>query len=238
MNYIEKSFNSYKVIDYDEEKTERYGRQYYKCLCLECNQLFSARYDKIGTKGLVSCKKCAKKVREKNPKVKIEINKQYGDFIVLKDLGYIYPSTHMRYWECQCVHCKTLKNIAQDHLNTCNNTCFCQTSTQGEKKIAELLKNNNINFSQEYIFSDFPKARFDFAVRDYSGEIQFLIEYDGFQHFQETPMCSDSLKDRQEKDLRKNDYCKRNNIPLIRIPYTELNNLTLQDLMLDSKYKI
>ena len=32
----------------------------------------------------------------------------------------------------------------------------------------------------------------------------------------------------------KNIWCKKNNIPLIRIPYTKLNNLKLEDLLLDT----
>lgn len=38
----------------------------------------------------------------------------------------------------------------------------------------------------------------------------------------------------RENDNLKNDYCKRNNIPLIRIPYTQLKNLTIDDLLLNT----
>jgi len=32
----------------------------------------------------------------------------------------------------------------------------------------------------------------------------------------------------------KNQWCKNNNIPLIRIPYTHLQNLCLEDLQLET----
>jgi hypothetical protein len=37
----------------------------------------------------------------------------------------------------------------------------------------------------------------------------------------------------------KNQWCKENNIPLIRIPYTHLKDLSIEDLILEtSKFKI
>ena len=34
--------------------------------------------------------------------------------------------------------------------------------------------------------------------------------------------------------MMKSQWCKENNIPLIRIPYTQYNNLTIDDLKLDT----
>ena len=47
----------------------------------------------------------------------------------------------------------------------------------------------------------------------------------------------ENLKVIQYHDKIKNDYCKKNNIPLIRIPYWEKNNL--EEFLFDSlvKYK-
>ena len=38
----------------------------------------------------------------------------------------------------------------------------------------------------------------------------------------------------QERDALKNQWCKDNNIPLIRIPYTHLNDLKIEDLLLET----
>ena len=38
----------------------------------------------------------------------------------------------------------------------------------------------------------------------------------------------------QERDVLKNQWCKDNNIPLIRIPYWHLKDLCLEDLLLET----
>lgn len=81
--------------------------------------------------------------------------------------------------------------------------------------------------------------RFDFVVFNDDNSIKLLIEYDGEQHFQNKTdkIWSDSLEKRQERDRIKNDYCLSHNIPLIRIPYWEKNNITLE-LLLSQKYLV
>lgn len=44
----------------------------------------------------------------------------------------------------------------------------------------------------------------------------------------------EKTKQTQEHDRIKNDYCKQNNIPIIRIPYTKLHNIQIEDLLLDT----
>ena len=57
-------------------------------------------------------------------------------------------------------------------------------ASRGEIKIEEILEESGLNFEEEYIFpglqSDTGKPlRFDFAVFDDDGRIDFLIEYQG-----------------------------------------------------------
>lgn len=60
-----------------------------------------------------------------------------------------------------------------------------------------------------------------------------LIEYDGEQHFKPVEIWGgeEKLKIQQERDKRKNQWCKENNVRLIRIPYTEYDNLTIEYLI-------
>jgi hypothetical protein len=53
------------------------------------------------------------------------------------------------------------------------------------------------------------------------------IEYDGAQHYQVVERWGGvkSFYDRQLKDKIKTDFCKNNNINLLRIPYTEFSNI-------------
>ena len=76
------------------------------------------------------------------------------------------------------------------------------------------------------------QLRFDFAVFNEDDTIKCLIEYDGIQHFQPINFWGNEysytqlrFETLQRYDKRKNDYCKNNGIKLIRIPYTEFENI-------------
>lgn len=61
-------------------------------------------------------------------------------------------------------------------------------SSRGEIKIHEILEDAGLSFQEEYSFSDLVSIhgrplRFDFAVFDDAGELDFLIEYQGIQHY-------------------------------------------------------
>ena len=62
-------------------------------------------------------------------------------------------------------------------------------ASRGEIKIEEILEKNDLNFKMEYSFEGLNSPngrplRFDFAVFDDDGNIDFLIEYQGKQHYQ------------------------------------------------------
>jgi len=62
-------------------------------------------------------------------------------------------------------------------------------SSRGEIKIEEILKEAGLSFQEEFSFPDLVGhngrvLRFDFAVFDDNGDIDFLIEYQGIQHYQ------------------------------------------------------
>lgn len=141
------------------------------------------------------------------------------------------------FWKCQC-ECGNLTEVRTSAL-TSGGTCSCGCNiSRGEDKIAELLRLNQISFNTQYTFDlcRFPdtkaKAKFDFYINK-----KYLIEFDGIQHFE----YKNSGWDTEEKfqktmqhDRYKNQWCKENNIPLIRIPYTKLDTLCIEDLMLET----
>lgn len=115
--------------------------------------------------------------------------------------------------------------------------------SKGEEKISSLLKSAHIPYEKEYIFPDltFKKSllRFDFAILSCGRPIK-LIEYDGEQHFHYVKKFGtySDFKHMQENDRRKNSYCIRNNIPLIRVPYWDLNKLTYESLFNTKSYYV
>ena len=112
-------------------------------------------------------------------------------------------------------------------------SCGCLRS-KGELKIAQLLKEHNIPYIKEYTFDDLRSdknslLRFDFFVNN-----QYLIEFDGYQHEYDSSLFShDNFEQRKNNDNKKTQYALEHNIPLIRIPYHKLKNLSIQDLLLD-----
>lgn len=99
-------------------------------------------------------------------------------------------------------------------------------ASRGEVKIFEILTEAGFDFQEEYSFpglvSNTGRAlRFDFAVFDDDGEIDFLIEYQGIQHYQPKSKFGGfaGLRKQQFNDMRKREYCKKFNIPLVIIPY-------------------
>ena len=105
----------------------------------------------------------------------------------------------------------------------------CQES-HGEREIEQWLLGHNIEYISQKTFSDCKNRRllpFDFYLPKYDT----CIEYDGEQHFRSVDFFGgdDGLKRRKRNDEIKNQYCKDNNIDLLRIPYfknieEELNN--------------
>ena len=134
-------------------------------------------------------------------------------------------------WKCQC-KCGNICYVSTNHLQTGNTkSCGClQGHSYGELKIKELLTENNIHYKSEYIFSDLPNRRFDFAILDNNNKVISLIEFDGEQHFIETPFFKTTLKEQQTIDKEKTKFAKQKNIKLIRIPYWKRNNMTIEDL--------
>ena len=167
------------------------------------------------------------------------IGQRYGKLLVIKPTserknGYLV-------WACQCdcgrIHFVDTNALTQGRIQSCGH---CNHKSLGEEKIEKLLKENNLSFTQEKTFSNCyltdkrGKMRFDFYVND-----AYLIEYDGKQHFIQDSGYGKDLKNIQQRDAYKNQWCKENNIPLIRIPYTHFNELCIEDLLLEtSKFRI
>lgn len=152
-----------------------------------------------------------------NPKIKIIGN-------------YINKRTHI---QCQCLQCGHIWNVLPNNLLQGYGCPTCKKS-KGEIKISQFLDKHQISYITQYRFKDCRhkiSLPFDFAIFQ-NNKIKCLIEYDGEQHYQ--PVCFAGISNEQAqinfqqcqiKDNIKNDYCDKNNIKLLRIPYWEFNNI-------------
>lgn len=106
--------------------------------------------------------------------------------------------------------------------------CPTCSMSKGEQSINKVLKDNMINFNYNPRSIDCINKRGNVLPFDFSLNT-VLIEYDGEYHFEKvnyTYNQSDEKFERtKEHDKIKNQYCIDNNIPLIRIPYWEFNNI-------------
>lgn len=134
------------------------------------------------------------------------------------------------YWHCKC-DCGREKDVLGTSLRQ-NRSLSCglhNNISKGNVRISEILDEANIEYEVEKKFNtckDKTYLPFDFYVKN-----TYLIEYDGEQHFnKESPF---NYEYTHKHDEIKNQWCKINHIPLIRIPYTHYENLCLDDLILE-----
>lgn len=114
--------------------------------------------------------------------------------------------------------------------------------SKGEQKVAQLLSYAGVRYAREYSFKDLKggkeQLRFDFAIFK-NGQLWCCLEVDGRQHFQYTPFFHKSQIDfrrQKEYDMRKNKYCLSHRIPLIRIPYWALDDLTFDKIFTTQEF--
>lgn len=162
-------------------------------------------------------------------------NQCFGQLTALRPIGT--NGNRGISWECLCDCGNLVVRTESSLVSTSYSSCGCISSI-GEKTINNLLTKNNISFKQEYTFDDLKdkkNLRFDFAVFDNNNNLQYLIEFDGEQHFAMSGW-NDLANYEKVKlhDQMKNDYCKEHNIPLIRIPYTQRDIMTIEDLVLET----
>ena len=116
-------------------------------------------------------------------------------------------------------------------------------ASRGEIKIEEILENAGLPYVEEYIFPDLRSEngkplRFDFAVFDDDGAIDFLIEYQGKQHYEASSKFGGKrgLYQQQHNDNKKRRFCALHDIKLIEIPYTEENLISYDYIMQKAGY--
>lgn len=124
-----------------------------------------------------------------------------------------------------------IQGMSWTHFKECSNGCIYCGSSNGENVIRKELTNLGIDFVEQKTFDgcmDVRDLRFDFYIE----YLNTAIEYDGQQHFYPVNFSGKGadytnaiFEATKRRDRIKDDYCKNNGIKLIRIPYTEFNNI-------------
>lgn len=113
----------------------------------------------------------------------------------------------------------------------------------GEIKIYDILMDAGLPFEEEYEFPDLVTKggrhlRFDFAVFDDLGDLDFLIEFQGRQHYVPVKKWGGyrAVQKQKYNDSQKKKYCLEHNIKLVTIPYYDENKLNYDYIMRAAGY--
>ena len=101
-------------------------------------------------------------------------------------------------------------------------------ASRGEVKIEEILTEAELNFKMEYSFDGLASPngrplRFDFVVFDDDNNLDFIIEYQGKQHYEPSAKFGGKkgFYQQQFNDNKKRRFCALHEFKLIEIPYTD-----------------
>ena len=167
-------------------------------------------------------------------KAQNQINKEF--FGTIKLLQYNAVRTQNTY---KCLKCGLIFKQTQKNLLASKGCPKCDRfKSKGEIKIAKLLKENKVFYKQQVSFKDLSQGRqkFDFVVykdQNYN-KIDYMIECQGEQHYEEKSNIFDSLSVTQQRDERKRKYCKEKGYPLYEIKYKDGKLLNLDILPINN----
>lgn len=249
LNYEKKVEDLVGKTFYDLIVLERHGSDkrrnaLWLCQC-KCGNHRTVTTNELKSGAVKACRECSIKISHKGHPYygngKYEDSKWYQSIIDHK-FGKLKPiePTDKRdnagrvIWKCKC-DCGNPNFIyisSSSFKNGNTLSCGClKKHSAGEEIIANILNEKEIKYQREYTFDNLmsPKQtplRFDFAIFK-NNQLQLLIEFDGIQHFEPIERFGGekSFKYQLECDNIKNNYCKKNNLKLKRIKYTEKNDL-------------
>lgn len=207
-------------------------------LCPRCKtKTFEAVIDNVKREEVVYCKDCANELRAINNLDNL-IGQKFGELTVLELSNKRYANGK-RLWHCKC-SCGNDIYSSTDQLKGGHTKSCGHIKSWGEQIIASILKKYHISFVKEKTFEDCfnpktkRKLKFDFyilprTIKNGQCLPACLIEFDGKQHY--VPWHSQKdLEETKYRDFIKDNYCKQHMIPLIRIPFYDMDKLNWQYL--------
>lgn len=167
------------------------------------------------------CPDCAWNTRRTPEKFEAEVKKITGtEYSVVKPYKENGNKIAIKHKNCEHEY------FVDRHEFIRGTRCPRCRESKGERVISNYLDFNDYLYKRERVFLDLIAdgyLRFDFALLNNDESVYALIEYDGEQHFKPVGIWggTEGLIKRQYNDNLKNEYCEVNNIPLLRIPYTD-----------------
>ena len=192
----------------------------------------------------IGCPTCLAKItRERcvkgNKQFLQELSKVNPDIIPLEE----YKGDHVKI-KCKCKIHDYIWNASPNKILHRRTGCPKCSSYHNENVLDSILDKWGFKYTAQKRFSDCCD-KYPLPFDRYLDDFNVLIEYDGEQHFKQIPFNGLSnqkavqcFEKTQLHDKIKNEYCKNNNIPLIRIPYWERDDMEYYLFDKLVKYKI
>ena len=173
------------------------------------------------------CRKCSYEQRGRNLAYDIENVKNNIESIngntLLNPEEYTDTVTRNLRIRCSCgrVFTTSYTNYRKANVNRCPSCA--QSISVAENKIMHYLDDQHISYVREKRFIDCRDKKalpFDFYIPSRN----LVIEYDGKHHYQPIQNRG-SFETIIQHDKIKDDYCKRNGIDILRIPYWDTKDM-------------
>lgn len=147
-----------------------------------------------------------------------------NDYLLLS--GYVNSRTKL---ELKHLVCGSVFTATPNNILCKESRCPCQKKSKGEARIEEHLQSLGVDFAREYRDKRCRATNtlpFDFAIFR-SGNLVLLIEFDGEQHYEVNDFFggATAFESRKRNDKIKTDFCRINGIPLLRIPYWNIDSI-------------
>lgn len=226
-----------KLLAIKEVGKDKNGHIIWKCIC-DCGKEIQCLATNL-TRGKTKSCGCLRKqntIRQNIQRSNINIiGKKFGKLLVLEKIIDNQVAGRNKY-KCVCDCGNITYVLPGDLISGRTQSCGCARS-RGNQLILNILQNSNYKFDKEYkINYNNNNYFFDFVIYgDKEDTIKCFIEFDGQQHYtyQKNTKGWNNKKHFQKlqySDKQKNNYCSENNIPLVRIPYWDFENITLEYL--------
>lgn len=201
------------------------ARKHIDVKCSICGHKWSAlAYNLLGGYGCPNCFDNRRgKLHHVDDEIKREKLEKMHPNIEFLEIPY-YARDNVK---CKCKKCGREWLASYTNLTKTENATGCPRcmDSKGEKEIQRVLDKWGYAYTPQKKFDDLYDSSylpFDVYLDDYNT----IIEFDGVQHY--SPVQFGGVSKEEAKKLHeitkkhdklKNDYCKKNNISLIRIPY-------------------
>lgn len=196
--------------------------------CSKCQGIFSTTGAGVLRRKTMACFSCSRLEIVSQKRLSIDDVRKYIENLGGKLISEKYEN-NSSYLQIVCDKCgeifeRTFDVVKQYESVTCSN---CKNDIpKGEEKIRDFLSGINEKFIMQKMFDDCrikQKLKFDF----YLPERNICIEFNGEQHYKPIQYYGGEEKFEKQKkiDSMKREYCKKNNIKLIEIPYWKMKDI-------------